>query len=55
MASKIKKNEKFDVGDTVRAAARELIGQPKSTQAITPKIRRDPKYKDNLMNPTDEE
>ena len=50
MASKIKKNEKFDVGDTIRAAARELIGQPKATQAITPKKHRDPKYKENLLD-----
>jgi len=54
MASKIKKNEKFDVGAAVRNQAREIVGQPKSTVAITPKNRRDPKYKEDLTNLSDE-
>ena len=55
MASKLKKEKKFDVGAAVRSNARDRVGTPKASFAITPKNEREPRHKKTWQEFCDDE
>jgi len=55
MASKIRKEKKFDVGAAVRLNARDRIGTPKASFVITPKNEREPRHKKSWEEYCDDE
>lgn len=47
--SKSKKPEKFSKVSAVKSNARDRVGMPKPSTVITPKNKRAPKYKEDLL------
>ena len=45
-----KKQKKFSKVAAVKSNARERVGNPKASFVITPKTKRNPRYKENWLN-----
>jgi hypothetical protein len=55
MASKIRKPGKFSKVTAVKLNARDQVGTPKASFAITPKNQREPRYKESWQDYADSE
>ena len=53
--AKNRKNRKFDKVAAVKSNARDRVGTPKTTEVITPKNKREPKYKESWIDLLDDE
>ena len=55
MASKIRKSKPFNAVKAVKSNARDRVGEPKPSQVIVPKSKKEPRFKDDWNNYIDEE